>query len=422
MRTLAANLAFSTDTFNTAFTDINLLLWSLANEVITANSTQGTTTGNASLTGTFTASNVAVTGSLRGGTLSSPASLNVSSNVIFLGVINASANVVINATTTAIGNVSLSGNSTILGLSIATNSTATNVYVGGSTLMINAVASLLQNTSITGTTTFVGNSSISGNSSVVVLNVTGNSTVSEATLGGTNLRINSNVVANGTMTFNNTFTFAGPAVFTNTITANGTSAFNNTVTVIGNTSVSGNSSVVALNVTGNSTITNVYIGGSSLLINTTATFNQNVTVWGSLIQLGNSSANAFTISATGNVGIKNTAPVSTLHINGNYTTSQTNLGTINSTSNSAISLAGGNYFRGTIAGATTISFTNFPANSVTGFICAFSNIGSNLTWPAAVKWANGVAPTFSSNTDVLTFITHDSGTTIYGVLSIKDVR
>jgi hypothetical protein len=391
MRTLAANLNFSTDTFNTAFTNINHLLWSLANEVVTANSTQGSTTGNAALVGTFTSSNVAVTGVLRGGNLSSSNTLSITSNTNFSANVNVAANFV-----------------------------------------------------VTGITNAVGNTSLYGNSTVGVLLVTGNTSLSEATLNGTNLRINSNVVANGTASFNNTFA------------------------VTGNSSLYGNSTVLAFAVTTNSTATNTYIGGTLLTVatpvaisgdvnitgnltatnitgitipagyvNTTGNFSlggnntfggtntvisSNLFATGSLIQLGSTSANSLTITATGNVGIKNTAPASTLHINGNYTTSQTNIGIVNSTSNGAISLAVGNYFRGTVGGAVSLTFTNFPANSTTGFILAMANVGTNITWPSAVKWASGTTPTFSSNTDIITFITHDAGTTIYGALSIKDAR
>lgn len=213
MRTLAANLNFSTDTFDTVFTDINRLLWSLANEVVTANSTLGTTTGNASLTGTFISSNVAVTGVLRGGNLTSSNTLSISSNVIFSSIVNASANVNIAGVVNAVGNVAISGNST-----------------------------------------------------VVMLSLTGNSTVSEATLNGTSLKVNSNVVTNGTASFNNTFA------------------------VVGNTTLSGNSTVLALSVSTNSTATNVYVGGTTLRVNALATFVQNVVMSGDLTVSGNLNA------------------------------------------------------------------------------------------------------------------------------------
>lgn len=167
---------------------------------------------------------------------------------------------------------------------------------------------------------------------------------------------------------------------------------------------------------------NFNISGNITFSGTNTNISSNLFVTAALVRLGPTTSNSLYITATGNVGIKNTAPASTLHIDGNYTTAQTNLGTINSTSNNSISLAGGNYFRGTIGGAVTLTMTNFPANAVTGFIMALANVGTNITWPSAVKWAGGSAPTFSSNTDIITFITHDAGTTIYGALSIKDAR
>ena len=47
------------------------------------------------------------------------------------------------------------------------------------------------------------------------------------------------------------------------------------------------------------------------------------------------------------------------------------------------------------------------------------------TWPAAVKWAGGSAPTLTqgeTKVDVLVFITDDGGTTWRGAVSILDSR
>lgn len=205
-------------------------------------------------------------------------------------------------------------------------------------------------------------------------------------------------------------------------TVNATITGNSTVIAFSGTSNNSNSlgGVAAANYINNTG--NYNLSGNLTFSGTNTVVSSNLFATGNLIQLGSTTANALTITATGNVGIKNTAPGSTLHINGNYSTSQTNLGVINSTSNNSVSIALGNYFRGTIGGAVTLALTNFPANSTTGFIMVLANVGTNITWPSSVKWANAAAPTFSSNTDIITFITHDAGTTIYGALSIKDAR
>lgn len=242
----------------------------------------------------------------------------------------------------------------------------------------------------------LGISSDGGASVNGVVNATGlmlgNSTV--------NVSSNATVIFVGNSTVNATINSTAFSGLSNNASNLGGVAAANYITNTGNFTLSGNLSFTGTN-------TNI---------------SSNLFVTAALIRLGPTTANSLHITATGNVGIKNTSPASTLHIDGNYSTSQTNLGTINSTSNNTISMAIGNYFRGTIGGAVTLTFNNFPANCTTGFICAFANVGTNITWPAAVKWAGGSAPTFSSNTDIITFVTHDAGTTIYGALSIKDAR
>jgi hypothetical protein len=46
-----------------------------------------------------------------------------------------------------------------------------------------------------------------------------------------------------------------------------------------------------------------------------------------------------------------------------------------------------------------------------------------ITWPAAVKWAAGTAPTLSTaNTDVFVLLTVDAGTTWYAFVSGQDLQ
>jgi hypothetical protein len=73
----------------------------------------------------------------------------------------------------------------------------------------------------------------------------------------------------------------------------------------------------------------------------------------------------------------------------------------------------GQGFTATLNGATTFSFTNVPA-ALFGFVLNLSVGNSGVTWPASVKWGAGAAPTLSAGTDVLGFVTFNSGTTWYG--------
>ena len=98
-----------------------------------------------------------------------------------------------------------------------------------------------------------------------------------------------------------------------------------------------------------------------------------------------------------------------------YTETVNAIGTV--TSNTAISFANGNVQTVTGNGDCEFSFTNEPASGSAGTITLLiTNGGANTTtWEAAVKWPGNVAPSLtSSGIDILSFITIDGGTTIYG--------
>ena len=89
-----------------------------------------------------------------------------------------------------------------------------------------------------------------------------------------------------------------------------------------------------------------------------------------------------------------------------------NLGSVN-----AFSFADGNVQTATVNDNIQISFSNEPPTGKTGTITIILTNGgsSTVTYESAVKWPGGVAPTLSSlGTDILSFVTVDGGTTIYG--------
>lgn len=91
---------------------------------------------------------------------------------------------------------------------------------------------------------------------------------------------------------------------------------------------------------------------------------------------------------------------------------------------SAIDCSAGNYFTKTASGALTWTFTNVPSAKALTVILELTNGGTGTqTWPAAVKWPGGTAPTLvASGVDVLGFITDDGGTTWRGVQLMKDSK
>jgi hypothetical protein len=96
----------------------------------------------------------------------------------------------------------------------------------------------------------------------------------------------------------------------------------------------------------------------------------------------------------------------------------------NASGSMSINLNNGNYFIATTSASTNWSITNTPSNRAVGFVLALTSGGAQpQTWPSAVKWPNGVAPTLTAaGQDTLTFITDNGGTAWRGVLSIKDSR
>ena len=82
----------------------------------------------------------------------------------------------------------------------------------------------------------------------------------------------------------------------------------------------------------------------------------------------------------------------------------------------AIDLATGNYFTKTIAGNSTFTFTNPPANGTVGsFTLELTHSSGTVTWPATVKFPADTAPTLTAGkTHLFIFITDDGGTRYRG--------
>ena len=82
-------------------------------------------------------------------------------------------------------------------------------------------------------------------------------------------------------------------------------------------------------------------------------------------------------------------------------------------------------FTATVTGVVTIAFTNVPSagSFMQGVIIKLTNGGAfAVTWPAAVKWAGGTAPTLTtSGTDLIAMVSFDDGTT-WQANAILDVK
>lgn len=75
-----------------------------------------------------------------------------------------------------------------------------------------------------------------------------------------------------------------------------------------------------------------------------------------------------------------------------------------------INCADGNYFTKTIAGVSTFTFSNVPANKAYAFTLELTHTSGSANWPATVKWPNDSAPSLTAGkTHLFMFVTDDSG-------------
>lgn len=126
-------------------------------------------------------------------------------------------------------------------------------------------------------------------------------------------------------------------------------------------------------------------------------------------------SNLFFDDANNRLGIGTASPASTFDVNGGAAQN------VVAVSASAVDCSTGNYFTKTASGALTWTFTNVPASRSFIFALQLTNGGAGTqTWPAAVVWNGGTAPTLqTSGTDILVFVTSDGGTTWRGVRAWK---
>ena len=95
----------------------------------------------------------------------------------------------------------------------------------------------------------------------------------------------------------------------------------------------------------------------------------------------------------------------------------------NVNASTAFSFANGNVQTVTVTGTDTgsqivFSLTNPPASGIAGTMTVIFTNGlahGDVAWDGAIEWPGGNAPTLSaSGVDVISFMTIDAGTTIYG--------
>ena len=294
-----------------------------------ASSSGSVTTGNAVVNGFFSANTLVITDSLRGGTLASPAAINISSNAAFVNgslqiyANSLSTNVIIGSNASFSANVSITGNLSVIG---ATNFSNTTSHFG---------AAAFSNTiTVTGNTTLTG---------AVVMSNTVSAT--GAVSFNSTLAVAGNTTLTGTVAMSNTITVAGNTTLTgavimsNTVSATGAVSFNNTLAVTGVTTLSANA-----NISGKLTVSNTSTFSGNTTFDTSALqvlvqkdliVSGNLTVSGTTISSGNTTALGSIIPSTDAIySIGNTTNRFTLFSTNTNVSNTFIIGTVHSSSNS----------------------------------------------------------------------------------------
>jgi hypothetical protein len=76
-----------------------------------------------------------------------------------------------------------------------------------------------------------------------------------------------------------------------------------------------------------------------------------------------------------------------------------------------IDCTAGNYFTKTISGNSTFTFSSPPSSRSYAFTLELTHTSGTVTWPTAVQWPGGTAPTLTNaKTSLFMFVTDDGGT------------
>ena len=182
--------------------------------------------------------------------------------------------------------------------------------------------------------------------------------------------------------------------------------------------------VPATSLTGTPNITVGTIGAgnvtsSGTVSGVTGTFSGNVSIGGTLTYDDVSNVDSVGLITARN-GINVTAGVSTFaaatHQNAGTKITGSQTANITTMGANDVNCSVGNYFKKTISGATTFTFSNVPTGVVYTFSMEITLNGSNaITWPSSVKWNADTAPAITDGkTQMFIFITDDGGTRFRG--------
>lgn len=398
-----SNVIISTDSFATWVGVTNFMADTFSRYTLTANnSTAGANvSGNSQLWGIFAANVVSAGDSIRGGTVSTSANLNIVSNAIFTGAtVNATSNVNIRNTNTSV-------NSSVVyvvgGLANVTSNVSvvnTNTYINASSLsIVGGLASISSNVIATGTNV---NTSSNVNISGTVHTVGGNVNFDAGTLfiDSANNRVGViNTTPDASLTITGTANVSANVVLGSFLTVGNATSIGNNLTVSGTANVSANAVVGSFLSVGNaaSIANNLTVTGTAN-VSTTINVGANVNVSTSQLNVGNSTVNSVITSTALTVGNTTTNTIITgSSISTNGTLAVTGTSTLANT----LSVAGATTLSNTanIAGAATLSSTLAVAGNTTlqtdVVLAVISNTNIGSTTASAVEVFNFPVATYT---------------------------
>lgn len=344
MAKYVANVDINTETFGQWVVRTNDLLHALSTEIVTANTLTGIT-GNTStprlaqVIGTMAANTLAAT-TLTGGNTTSSANLAVSSNVN-----------IANVTLTSAAN-SLYTNTQFFTANVQSNGALVAVY--GTTLN---VSSNLVVTSVS--------QQLKSNSSVVALGIASNGTVTNTSIGGTNLSVAANTIISGS---------------TLQSTSNVDISSSNVVITAVSQQLKSNNTVTAIGINNNGSVTNTTVSGTNLVVTANAVITGvNHTIAGNV---NIDSGVLYVDSVNNRVGFGNTTPDATVTIQGNSNTS-------------------GTIWVGTAANLANTTVTGFINVSSSANVAGNLRVGGNSTFVGLVTLPSQVAFTQDYIVDVV---------------------
>jgi hypothetical protein len=125
---------------------------------------------------------------------------------------------------------------------------------------------------------------------------------------------------------------------------------------------------------------------------------------------GTSAVSASVVYDSGtNVGVGTGSPATKFDVSGNISQNIVAVAALD------IDCSLGNFFTKTISANSTFTFSNVPASRAFAFTLELTQTSGTVTWPAAVRWPGGTAPSLTTNRiQLFTFVTDNGGTVWLG--------